>query len=69
MLGTENLRQRLHYLMGTTVCFSFALLYTELEDHSQAFINFMDAISSNEINGLDCEDVFWKCSTDDDYVM
>ena len=29
----------------------------------------MDAISTNEINGLDCEDVFWKCSTDDEYVM
>ena len=48
--------------------FSFALLYTELEDHSQAFINFMEAISNSEVNGLDCEDLFWKCSTDDEYM-
>ena len=60
-----------HYspLLMRALYFSFALLYTELEDHSQAFINFMDAISNNEVNGVDCEDLFWKCATDDEYVI
>ena len=49
--------------------YSFALLYAELEDHSQAFINFMEAVSNDEVNGLDCEDLFWKCTTEDDYIL
>ena len=47
---------------------SFALLYVELEDHSQAFINFMEALDSDEVKQLDCEDLFWKCTTEDEYI-
>ena len=52
-----------------SLLYSFALLYAELEDHSQAFINFMEAVSNDEVNGLDCEDLFWKCTTEDDYIL
>ena len=55
--------------MNTFILYSFALLYAELEDHSQAFINFMEAVSNDEVNGLDCEDLFWKCTTDEEYIL
>ena len=45
----------------------FALLYVEIEDHSQAFIHFMEALDSEE--NIDCEDLFWKCTTDDEYIQ
>ena len=47
---------------------SFALLYAELEDHTQAFIHFMEAIG-DDLTQIQCEDLFWKCSTDEDFVI
>ena len=46
---------------------TFALLYVELEDHTEAFIHFMEAINSEQT--IDCEDIFWKCTTDDEYII
>ena len=47
----------------------FALLYVEIEDHSQAFIHFMEALNSIDSSTIDCEDLFWKCTTDDEYIQ
>ena len=46
---------------------TFALLYVELEDHTQTFIKFIEAIGDEKVNQMDCENLFWKCATDDNY--
>ena len=46
---------------------TFALLYVELEDHTQTFIKFIEAIGDEKVNQIDCENLFWKCATDDNY--
>ena len=49
--------------------FSFAILYVELEDHTQTFINFIEALTDNNTQEIDCENIFWKCTTDDDVFV
>ena len=46
---------------------TFTLLYVELEDHTQTFIKFIEAIGDEKVNQIDCENLFWKCATDDNY--
>ena len=46
---------------------TFALLYIELEDHTQTFIKFIEAMGDKNVNQIDCENLFWKCATDDNY--
>ena len=46
---------------------TFALLYVELEDHTQTFIKFIEAMGDEKINEIDCENLFWKCASDDEY--
>ena len=51
------------------IFFSFAILYVELEDHTQTFINFIEALTDNNTQEIDCENIFWKCTTDDDVFV
>ena len=46
---------------------TFTLLYVELEDHTQTFIKFIEAMGDENFNQIDCENLFWKCATDDNY--
>ena len=46
---------------------TFALLYVELEDHTQTFIKFVEALGDEKVNEIDCENLFWKCASDDEY--
>ncbi len=40
-------------------------MYVELSDRTQAFISFMDNFSGDK-KELNCDDIFWKCPTDDE---
>ena len=46
----------------------FALLFVQLDDRSQAFIQFLETMNSLEpmTSQLDCDQMFWRCSAEED---